>query len=151
LATVLPAAAQQPPAPLALRVAPRAAIGSTALSTILGNALDWANAVLPDAPVRVRDVQSGSIVRTALTDKVGVYTFKGLDPGNYVVEIVGVDQAAVAASNLINANAGQTVRTSVKIPFKPAMLPNVLGAQPAPPPVERTAAVVATGTAISER
>jgi hypothetical protein len=134
-----------------MRAASKAAIGSTALSTILGNALDWANTALPDAPVRVRDVRTGSIVRAALTDQVGLYAFKGLDPGNYVVEIVGADKAALGASNLINVNAGQTAHTSVKIPFRPAMLPNVLGAEPSPPPVDRTAAVVATGTAISER
>jgi hypothetical protein len=148
LATALPAGAQQP-APLALRGAPNAAIGPTVLSTILGNALNWSNGALPDTPVRVRDLQTGSIVGSALTDKVGVYAFKGLDPGNYVVEIVGADKRALAATNLISANAGQTVHTSVKLPFRPAVLPNILGFSRTPDGY--TAAVVATGTAISER
>jgi protocatechuate 3,4-dioxygenase beta subunit len=99
--------------------------------------------------VRVRDLQAGGIVGSSLTDKLGAYSFKGLDPGNYVVEIVGADKAALAATNLISANAGQTVHTSVKLPFRPAILPNILGSSRTPD--GHTAAVMATGTAISER
>src|SRR3984893_9129151 len=93
MATTLSAAAQQPAAPIAVRSVPTMAlVRSTALSTILGNALNWSNGALPDTPVRVRDLQTGSIVSSALTDKVGGYSFKGLDPGNYVVEHLGADK-----------------------------------------------------------
>jgi hypothetical protein len=146
MATTFSAAAQQAAAPIAVRAVP---VRSTALSTILGNALNWSNGALPGTPVRVRELQTGSIVGSALTDKVGVYAFKGLDPGNYVVEIVDADKRALAATNLISANAGQTVHTSVKLPFRPAVLPNILGSSRTPD--SYTAAVVATGTAISER
>jgi hypothetical protein len=149
IVTTLPAAAQQPAGPIAVRAVSKAAVRSTALSTILGNALNWSNGALPDTPVQVRDLQTGRVVGSALTDKVGVYSFKGLDPGNYVVEIVGAGKTALAATNLISANAGQTVNTSVKLPFRPAILPNILGSSRTPD--GRTAAVVATGTAISER
>jgi hypothetical protein len=149
IVTTVPAAAQQPAAPIAVRAVPMAAVRSTALSTILGNALNWSNGALPDTPVRVRDLQTGRVVGSALTDKVGAYSFKRLDPGNYVVEIVGADKAALAATNLISANAGQTVHTTVKLPFRPAILPNILGSSRAPD--GHTAAVEATGTAISER
>jgi hypothetical protein len=151
IASTLPAAAQQPAAPIAVRAAPKTAVRSTALSAILGKALNWSDGALPDTPVRVRDLRTGSIVGSALTDKVGVYSFKGLDPGNYVVEIVGADKAALAATNMITANAGQTVHTSVKLPFRPAVLPNVLGSSQTPTPDGHTPAVVPIGTAISER
>jgi Flp pilus assembly protein CpaB len=151
LIVALPAGAQLAAEPMAVTAARRAAVRATALSTILGNALNWSNGTLPDTPVRVRDLQTGSIVSSALTDKVGVYAFKALDPGNYVVEIVGADKTALAATNLISANAGQTVHTSVKLPFRTGILPNILGSSPTPTPDGHTAAIVPTGTAISER
>jgi hypothetical protein len=151
MATTLPAAAQQSAVAPAARAARKPAVRATALSTILGNALNWSNGALPDTTVRVRDLQTGRIVGSAPTDKLGGYSFKGLDPGNYVVEIVGADNAALAATNLISANAGQTVHTSVKLPYNPAGLPNLLGHQSSPPPGPHTPTILPAGTAISER
>jgi hypothetical protein len=156
VATTLTVAAQPPAGLVPVRATPKAAVRSSALATILGNALNPVNGALPDMPVRVRDARLGRIVGSAVTDKVGAYSFKGLDPGNYVVEIVSPDQTPLASTNLISANAGDTVHTIVKLPFRPASLGNILGGQ-APPTLgsgkdnQAIPAVVTVGPAISER
>ena len=76
-----------------------------------------------------RDARLGRIVNQSLTDKLGAYTFKGLDPGNYIVEIVSNNQTTLAATNLISANAGETVTAVVRLPFKPSLLAAILGQQ----------------------
>jgi hypothetical protein len=170
LAGTFPVAAQQGVGHATGAVMNRAA-RAAALATIVGNALDQANGALPNSVVRVRDVMYGRIVASSLTNTVGAYSFKGLDPGNYIVELVtvgngfkglepgpgnatlpSVQQAPLAATNLINVNPGQVVNTIVKLP-KPEKWVNLLGNQPAPPPGGSRAipAVVLIGSPISER
>jgi hypothetical protein len=170
--TALPVAAQQQAASVAARAATKAAVRATALATINGNAFNSVNGALPNIMVRLRDVKFGRIVGSSLTDHLGAYSFKGLDPGNYIVEIVSTDQTSIAATNLISANAGDTVNSVVRLPFKATMLANMLGGQVSPAigggsgggsitsqledglmqiALQGLAAVVPAGTPISER
>ena len=123
--------------------------------TIQGRALDSSNGALVNTAVRVRDARSGRIVGQSLTDKVGAYSFKGLDPGSYVVEIVSQSRTTIAATSLISANAGETVTAVVKLTFNPSNLANILGHVPRSSPGSSTlaeiAAVVPAGTPVSER
>ena len=130
--SAFPAAAQQPGNSLMGRVASKAGVRATAFATVKGTALNSVNAALPDTMVRLRDVKFGRIVDSSLTDKDGAYLFKGLDPGNYIVEIVSTDQTALASTSLISANAGDTVTTVVRLPFRVTMLANLLGGQVSP-------------------
>src|SRR5262245_22905203 len=59
------------------------------LTLIQGNALTATNAALADAPVRLRDVRSGRIVASTRTDRSGLFSFRPVDPGSYIVELVG--------------------------------------------------------------
>jgi hypothetical protein len=168
--TAFPVSAQQQAAGVAARAATKAAVRASALATIKGNALSSINAALPNTLVRLRDVKFGRIVGSSLTDHLGGYAFKGLDPGNYIVEIVSTDQTSIAATNLISANAGETVNTVVRLPFKATMLANMVGGQASPAiggggksvasqlengltqmALQGVAAVVPAGTPISER
>ena len=90
----------------------------TAFSMIRGNALDSVNGILADSPVRLRDARLGRIVGTQLTDKTGVFEFRAVDPGSYVVELLGNTDTVLAASQLINVNAGETASVVVKLPFR---------------------------------
>jgi hypothetical protein len=130
--SAFPVAAQQPGNSLMGRAASTAAARATAFATVKGTALNSVNAVLPNTMVRLRDVKFGRIVDSSLTDKDGAYLFNGLDPGSYVVEIVSTDQTSLAATNLISANAGDTVTTVVRLPFRMTMLANLLGGQVSP-------------------
>jgi hypothetical protein len=102
--------------------------GNTAvLTTIRGNALDSIGAPLADAPVRLRDARSGHIVDTQTTDKAGLFEFRIVDPGSYVVEILGPDRTVLAASQLLNVNAGDAASAVVKLPFRIPPFAGVLG------------------------
>jgi hypothetical protein len=110
----------------------RAALRARSLATINGHALNSGSAALRNTLVRVRDVRFGRIAGSQLTDHLGAYSFKGLDAGNYIVEIVGTDQSSLAATNLISANAGETLNSVVRLPFKATMLANMVGGQASP-------------------
>ena len=97
------------------------------MSIIQGNALTSKNASLPDTVVRLRDARFGRIVDTQLTDKSGLFAFKVVDPGSYVIEIVSpADSTVLAASQLISINAGEALSAVVKLPFQLAPFAGVL-------------------------
>src|SRR3954451_14904198 len=73
-------------------------------TTINGNALSASSVPLADQTVRLRDARSGRVVASAKTDKAGMFTFRAVDPGSYVVELVGPDRAILAASEILNVN-----------------------------------------------
>src|SRR3954467_7922406 len=99
-ATLNSTAEQGPPSPvtqagargLIARVGgntPYATVRPDAFGLIQGNALDSTNGQLANATVRLRDARFGRILGAQLTDHSGLFTFKGLDPGSYIVEMMG--------------------------------------------------------------
>ena len=120
------------------RVAPRADVYST---TIQGNALTSTNGQLVDSYVRLRDARYGRVIDTQLTDKSGLFAFRNVDPGSYIVELMSSDQAAVlAASQLLNVNAGEVMSAVVKLPFRLPPFAGLLGGNAAAvSPVSATA------------
>ena len=126
--------------------APRVLPGTqeTAFSTIQGTALDSGNGILPDSPVRLRDARLGRIIGTQRTDKSGLFEFRTVDPGSYIVELLGAGDTVLAASQLINVNAGEVVSVVVKLPFRLPALGGLLGHTTAQA-IAITAAAAATG------
>jgi hypothetical protein len=124
--------------------APRLASSTrTDVSTILqGNALTSTNGSLPDATLRLRDARLGRIVGTTTTDKLGFFSFRVMEPGSYIVELIGADQALLAASQILNINSGDRVSAIVKLPFRIQPLAGVLGHT-----VQSAAIVTATAAA----
>jgi hypothetical protein len=113
-------------------------------STIQGNALGSSNASLANAFVRLRDAQFGRSVGTQTTDGSGLFAFRGVDPGNYVVEILSQDQAFVlAASQVLTIEAGQTKSAVVKLPYAVTAFAQLVGSS------TTTAATVATNAALA--
>jgi hypothetical protein len=119
-------------------VAPRTAVKSTTprllpgtrsgvLTTIQGNALDSTNGPMPYALVRLRDARIGRVVDSQLTDTSGLFAFKVVDPGSYIVEMLGNDQTLLAASQILNVNAGEAVSAVVKLPFRVPPFAGLLG------------------------
>jgi hypothetical protein len=98
-----------------------------AFSTIRGSAIDSTNGILPDSPVRLRDARLGRIVGMQRTDKSGLFEFRAVDPGIYIVELLSDTDTVLAASQLINVNAGEAVSTLVKLPFRLPALGGLLG------------------------
>jgi hypothetical protein len=115
-----------------------------AFSTIQGNALTSTNGQLPDSLVRLRDARTGRIVDMQMTDKAGLFAFKTVDPGTYVVELVGNDQTVLAASQLLDVNAGEALSAVVKLPWRAPPLAGILG-RTVPSAVVISAAAAASG------
>ncbi|MCC7417798.1 MAG: carboxypeptidase regulatory-like domain-containing protein [Acidobacteria bacterium] len=132
---VLSAAAQQPAgsppaAPAGAQTLDLHALPGTDaanLGTIRGNALDSNGASLPNSAIRLRDARTGRIVGTQVTDDTGGFVFRSIDPGTYVVEVIGADQRVLAASQLLNVSAGESISAVVKLPFKIPPLAGFLG------------------------
>jgi len=89
----------------------------TGLTTIHGNVLDATNGNLPNVVVRLRDARFGRIVDTEFTDKSGLFTFRTLDPGSYIVELMGNNSSVLAASQILNIEAGEIVSAIVQLPL----------------------------------
>src|SRR6476659_4954561 len=88
----------------------RAPISRSTFTTIQGNALTSTDGPLNDMIVRLRDARFGTIIGSQTTDKSGLFEFRSVDPGTYIVEVMANDQSAVlAASQLLNINGGEAV------------------------------------------
>jgi hypothetical protein len=144
----------QPPAPVSLSARTGTAtvsravatkLRTDALTTIQGNALNSTNGPLNDIIVRLRDARFGTIVGQQTTDKSGLFAFKSIDPGSYIVEVMAPnDQAVLAASQLLNINSGEAVSAVVKLPFRIPPFAGLMGTTTTP-----SAAAVATQAAAS--
>jgi carboxypeptidase family protein len=146
VATAVPIAAQAPnrstastpraaSRPQALAAAARDTNGvlpgtrAGSFTTIQGTALNWTNAALANASLRLRDARLGHVVDTTTTDKAGLFTFHSVDPGSYIVEVMDREKIT-AASQIIYVTAGESASAVVKLPFRPLAWGGVFGASP---------------------
>jgi len=131
----------------ASKLVPRA--GS--LSAIQGNAVTASNGALKDTVVRLRDVRYGRVVNTLMTDKQGGFIFRGVDPGNYVVEVMNpANNAVLASSQMMNVTGGEALQALVKLPFRIPPLAGLIGnAQQTTAQAISTAAQAVTAAATS--
>jgi hypothetical protein len=68
--------------------------------TLTGTAQGGGGQTLANYTVRLRDVGTGNLVGMTTSGAAGTFTFTGLSPANYVVEIVD------AAGNIVGTSAG---------------------------------------------
>jgi hypothetical protein len=96
-------------------------------TTIQGNALNSTNGALVNNTVRLRDARSGRVIDSQVTDRTGMFAFRTVDPGSYIVELMGNDESVLAASQIIDVNTGDAVTAVVKLPFRIPPFAGVLG------------------------
>jgi len=151
LALTLPLAAQVPTPPTATaRTTPRASkllpgTKTNVLTTIQGNALTSTNGQLANAIVRLRDARSGRIVDSIVTDKAGLFAFRGVEPGSYLVEVLGQDESTVlTASQILTVDAGDVISAVVKLPFSLPPFAGVVGQSATTPSMAALAAQAAS-------
>jgi Carboxypeptidase regulatory-like domain len=133
-------AAQAPGTIQAGGMAPQ--VSSSAPATvggIEGNVLTSTNGQAADKRVRLRDGQSGRVVASQVTDNTGAFSFANVDPGNYIVEVVGKNGSVLGASSIVTLHAGEIVTTAIKLPLR--MSGGILGSTAA------MATIVAAGAA----
>ena len=111
---------------------------------IVGTAVTSTNAALPNTPIRLREARFGHVLEIVMTDKFGAFEFRGLEPGNYVAELITpAHDAVLAATPIITLTAGQVVSTILRLPSRRPAL-GILG-RSVPSVVAVTAAAVAAG------
>ncbi len=88
-----------------------------AFAVIEGTVADARDNPIPRASVRLRDVRMGRVSDSKRADEVGRFAFRGIDPGNFVVELLS-DRSnnVLAASPMVSVNAGDSATTLVKLP-----------------------------------
>ena len=70
-------------------------------------------APLPNYRVHVRNANTGELTGSTTSNQAGQFSFAGLQPGNYVVEIVDAAGRVVGLSPSITVAAGSTVTVTV--------------------------------------
>ncbi len=94
---------------------------------IEGVVVDRFGTAVPNSLVRVRDARNGRVSENRVTDKLGAFAFRPVDPGTYVVEALSNARALLAASSLINIDAGDTAKVVVRLPAEPSQLGSLFG------------------------
>jgi hypothetical protein len=89
----------------------------SAFCNIKGNAIDSSGKKLSHFGVRLRDASFGRIVDRQVTDITGLFAFRPVDPGPYVVELLGIADSVLAASDLLSVGAGESVSVVVELPL----------------------------------
>jgi hypothetical protein len=127
--TILSAQSPSPTAGASARRSAALLPGTTAsaFGLIRGTALDTDGRALVDAIVRLRDARHGRILGTRTTDRAGLFEFRAVDAGLYVVELVGQRDHVLAASDLLIVRAGDTITAVVQLPFRISPLAALLG------------------------
>jgi len=70
-------------------------------------------APLPNFRVHVRNANTGALSGSTMSNQAGQFSFSGLQPGNYVVEIVDAAGKVVGLSPSLSVAAGSTVTVTV--------------------------------------
>jgi hypothetical protein len=125
--------------------APLATVRERAATTIQGNALSSTNGPMNHIVMRLRDARFGRIVGAPVTDASGLFAFRAIDPGSYIVEMMANDRSIMAASQLLSIDAGEAITALVKVPFRIPAFAGILGQSTSAP----TAAAIATEAAAS--
>jgi hypothetical protein len=86
--------------------------------SISGTAADASNQSLAKQTVRARNVSNGQVAGTAQTNAAGQYSISGLQPGQYIIEIVDAQGAVVATSGTVTLSAGSLAATGVLVTSK---------------------------------
>ena len=64
---------------------------------------------------------------THITDEAGSFTFRDVDPGRYIIELVGSDQTVRATSALLALDAGGAVYAVVRLPTERGAIAALFG------------------------
>lgn len=118
--------AQAPGAAAASKLLP--GTRASVLASVQGNAVTSSNRAMTDTLVRLRDARFGRVADTVMTDKQGMFAFRGVDPGSYVVEVMSpANNTVMAASPMLNVSTGEAVSVLVKMPFRIPPIAGLIG------------------------
>jgi hypothetical protein len=85
----------------------------SARSMIAGTVLDPQSKPMINAPVRLRNLQTGRLDQTAVTNAAGEFRLVAIPDVPYVVELADVDGRIVSISDVIVAHVGEVAATTL--------------------------------------
>src|ERR1043166_7270587 len=86
-----------------------AAAQAPATAALAGTASNTGGQTLVNAAVQLRNLATGQIAGTTTSNAVGQFSFIGLNPGNYAVEVVNAAGQIVGTSASVSVAAGAAV------------------------------------------
>ena len=98
---------------LAAPAAPARAQAPAATGAIQGTAQSATGQLLPNYTVQLRNLQTGQLAGTTTSNAAGGFSFAGLNPANYMVEIINQSGAIVGSSAAIGVTSGATTTVAV--------------------------------------
>jgi hypothetical protein len=96
-------------------------------SLINGTAIDSDQAPLPNATIRLRNIEKNEIEQVVTTNELGEFTFIARPDVAYVVEIADQAGRVVAVGDVIMANPGEVAGAVVALPSRLPALAGVFG------------------------
>jgi hypothetical protein len=84
------------------------------MATLSGTAQNSSGRALARYTVQVRDAVSGDVVGSTLSNSAGSFTFTGLPPASYIVEVVDAAGQVVGTSAVTTVTAGANVAVAVQ-------------------------------------
>ncbi len=125
LGTLIAAAAPRtdPPARRHADAAPPAKADATSAAarrgtSILGAAWYADNSPIPNARLRLRNLQTGRVEATTVGGEDGRFTFASVESGSYLVELVSESGGVLALGQPFTIAPGETVATFVRLRVK---------------------------------
>jgi hypothetical protein len=87
-------------------------------ASVQGSAWNADNTPIPEARLRLRNVNTGKIVSATVADTGGRFTFAPVEPGTYLVELVNESGRMLAVGQVFTIGRGETVATFVRLGAK---------------------------------
>jgi len=88
---------------------------STKGGTVTGTVWRSNDAPVPDAPLQLRDVSTGQIVRSTRANELGRFTFSKVSAGSYIVELVDDNRNVLALGEMFTIGPTETVATFIRL------------------------------------
>ena len=88
---------------------------STRGGTVTGTVWRRDDSPLPDAPLQLRDVTTGQVVRSTRGDRAGRFTFVKVNAGSYIVELVDESRNVLALGQMFSIGQTETVATFIRL------------------------------------
>lgn len=88
-------------------------VAQTGTGNVNGVAADASKNPLANHTVRLRNLANGQITSVTQSSATGTFSFTGITPGNFVIEIVNAAGNVIATSSSIAVTAGTTAAITV--------------------------------------
>jgi hypothetical protein len=97
---------------------PQPTVAAATIGVVIGTAWKGDTLPYPQAPIRLRNVETGRSMARTVADGDGRFRFERVDPGAYVVELLSAEDKVLAVGDLFGVTAGGQATTLVRLTSK---------------------------------